>query len=135
MQAGMGENCREQMDNYLKQWKAFMRARNITLAILIGGCALDLFLPPIYASLTHTQDDAKLSTVVFIVWAIASVAAGQRLMNWKCPRCGNVFCGGAKAFDRPNAWFNWLFLPRNCLHCGLPKFALSPEATEPGGES
>jgi hypothetical protein len=115
------------MNEYIQQWSAFKRARNITLAILIGGCLLDLFLPPIYETVRHVQDDAKFSALLFVLWAIASVIAGQRLMNWKCPRCGEVYCGGAKAFDRPGAWFNWLFLPPQCVHCGLPKFASSAE--------
>jgi hypothetical protein len=120
------------MNEYAERWASFKRARNLTLAILVGGCLLDLFLPPIYETLTNTQDDAKLSAVVFVAWAIASVVASQRLMNWKCPRCGRVFSGGAKALDRLGTWFNWLFLPAHCANCGLPKYAVSSDASEQG---
>ena len=110
--------------------------RNLAIAVLIGGCLIDLFLPPLYATWTNTRDDAKLSAIIFVAWAIASVATSQRLMNWKCPRCGLVFCGGAKALDKLSTWFNWLVLPAKCVHCGLPKYAMSPDAPEAasGGE-
>ncbi len=123
------------MNEYRDQWIRFKRARNITLIILIGGCVVDLFGPPVYETLAKVQDDAKFSAILFVVWAIASVVASQRLMNWKCPRCGKVYCGGAKAFDRLSAWFNWLILPPQCAHCGLPKYSPSSDASDIHGSS
>jgi ABC-type Fe3+ transport system permease subunit len=116
--------------NYAAEWRRYKRLRNLTLAVLIGGCALDFLSPAIYQSLTGAQDDSKFSAIIFVVWAVACVLVSAQLMKWKCPRCGNVFSGGAKTLDSPNRWFDWIVLPKQCVSCGLPKFALSPDADQ-----
>jgi hypothetical protein len=117
--------------NYTADWRRYRRLRNLTLAVLIGGCVLDVFLPTLYQSLSGAQDDSKFSAILFAVWALACVLVSQQLMKFKCPRCGNVFCGGAKALESPGRWFDWVFLPKQCAACGLPKFALSPDQSDP----
>lgn len=106
----------------------YRRLRNITLVVLIGGCLVDFFSPSMYSWATGAQDDSRFSAIFFVVWAAASIFAGSRLMKWPCPRCGEIFSGGVKALDRPGAWFNWIFLPKQCVSCGLRKFTASPEA-------
>lgn len=117
-------------ENYSSRWSRYKLLRDVTLLVLFGGGLLDLFFPPIFAAITKTQDDSRISFLYFIVWGFACVLAGNRLMTWKCPRCGEVFSGGAKAMDRFSTWFNWIFLPKRCVSCGLPKFAVSPDADD-----
>ena len=117
---------------YAGAWRRFRRLRNAELAVFIGGGALDLFLPPLYESLTNTADDSKLSIVLFLIWAIASVVVGARLMKWKCPRCGKIFSGGAKAMDSFRTWFNWVFLPEQCVNCELARYATSADSPPRG---
>jgi hypothetical protein len=58
------------------------------------------------------------SNVPFTVLGLAAmgcfVVGGWRVLEWRCPQCG-------EQFHHRNGWTNTL--TRKCLHCGLPKRA------------
>jgi hypothetical protein len=68
----------------------------------------------------HTFVPAFVVALAWMLWfALAAAEIGQ----FSCPRCGAYFAGG------PGIWcVKWWVFARRCSHCGLRKFANSPNA-------
>jgi hypothetical protein len=61
------------------------------------------------------------SSVVAFLWILGTFYVSLRLSFFRCPRCGKPFF---------STWIYHNSLSRKCLHCGLPKYALSdPDAS------
>ncbi|HEY2381329.1 MAG TPA: hypothetical protein VGK48_09130 [Terriglobia bacterium] len=60
-----------------------------------------------------------------LLWMGSLIAVGYPKINFRCPRCRELFF--RKFDDRP--WrMSWQHNPfaRRCMHCGLPKWASNP---------
>ena len=101
-------------------WDEFRRRRRKYLwfcatfsLFFIYGLALKL----IDAAIGLDPHDLLTAVLVFPmfliipVWFVTMVILGERVMHWRCPRCGKSFC---------RSWFGWSPFVRKCRHCGLP---------------
>jgi hypothetical protein len=116
------------MNSYQREWETY-RARKTRLVIWI--VAVFLGFPPFLTLVAFIDRKLFSSTsLVFpaaFVWGALYMFVGSRLRVFPCPRCGKNFLGGvfhdpADLLTRPKA-----FLGRECVHCGLRKFAESDE--------
>jgi hypothetical protein len=116
------------MNRYQHEWEAY-RVRKRKLVV----CTIAVFLGFFPFLLVVAFIDRKLfssTSLVFpaaFVWAAFYMFTGSRLRVFPCPRCGKNFFAGifhdpADLLTRPKA-----FLGRECVHCGLRKFAESHE--------
>jgi len=64
-------------------------------------------------------------------WVAAEFFTARALRSWKCPQCGKSFYGGRKSEDKFSTYWQWWFLARQCVSCGLPRYAESPLQTKP----
>jgi hypothetical protein len=101
---------------YESNWAEYRKRRNLFLLSIIA------FMPVMYATGTFTVSIFKSEApfmVVGIIYLIAFAIAGNRMIHWRCPRCGIWF------FTRkimPAGYFYNPFV-RKCVHCKLPKWA------------
>jgi hypothetical protein len=106
--------------NYAAAWRDYRKRRLIFWAatfgyvpgvvILIAGVGL-----PISA-----VTGIKLDYFVYSIaggWLLAIVMASWREASFKCPRCGNRFF---------STWWHRIGYVRQCVHCGLPRWAKAP---------
>jgi hypothetical protein len=98
--------------DYGKQWREYRNRRNIFLTIWLAGAPVTAAS----AILAGTVFPGEVPVYVIAgLWILAFVIAGQRVILWKCPRCGKWFAA--------TYMYNMVFLARKCVHCGLPKWA------------
>ena len=102
---------------FAEQWRQYRRLRKTTLVLAIG------LLPWSFAvMMLAARLNPPIQSIVILVgvggWLAGVWFAGMRLSFWRCPRCGNPFgrrpFGGKKGNK----------VVRECVHCGLPKYAL-----------
>jgi hypothetical protein len=121
------------MNLYHEEWEAYrVRKRKLvlyTIAVFLGIVPFQLVVAFIDRKLFSS------TSMVFpasLVWGGLYIFVGSRLRVFPCPRCGKNFYAGmlhnpAELLLKPNA-----LLGRQCVHCGLPKFAESHEAITQG---
>jgi predicted RNA-binding Zn-ribbon protein involved in translation (DUF1610 family) len=91
-------------------WNEHRRRRTWFFAVsgtyLFGMTALWMFTPDLTTS-------GLPFNVITIAGIVAILVTGLRVINFPCPRCGNLyFCKGW----RPDG------VAQFCVHCGLPKW-------------
>ena len=82
----------------------------------------DLRIGPIGKGVQRTLEYPRLLVLVGIT------LIGRDLFQWKCPRCEKPFAGGRKTMDSVKTTLDWLFLPKKCVSCGLPKYGTDPSS-------
>ncbi len=104
------------LESYEKEWQEYRRQRNVFWLVLVAYVPVVGFVGLITARLTRS------STPVFVaalIWMGVAYFAGARLALWRCPRCGEWFS--------QTYWYHLGFFARQCVHCGLPKYAKTAE--------
>jgi len=109
---------------YHSSWQEYMRLRKRALRSLLGFFILSIAAPVLGAALERQHSHlVQLSFLVLLaVWIFAMVCTlGVTFYTqfswarWPCPRCGCSFRG---------LWRLWL--PEECVYCGLPRWAEKP---------
>jgi hypothetical protein len=122
------------MADYAEGWQQFRRLRNIWLLILAAELSpISDALESFFYKILRPSDPAYVVVGVQFVFGVALVLIGNHLWKWKCPRCSKLFAGGYKVMDKLSTSLNWLFLPKQCVSCGLPRYSTNPEATSSQG--
>ena len=85
----------------------------VFLSYVPGVAAIFFAIGPSLAALTGIKPD-NIGMMIALCWMIAFAIAGFRLSLFRCPRCGEPFFS--------TWWYGNLFA-RQCVHCGLPKWA------------
>jgi hypothetical protein len=98
---------------YSAQWLEYKRRRRLSWFIVLTYIP-GVLLIEIFSSLVLQSEQPAY--VAAFIWMIAVVISGNRVISWKCPRCGKPFFA-TWFFKNPFAW--------KCLNCGLPKWSLS----------
>jgi hypothetical protein len=111
------------LTDYQDAWWRYKRLRAVWLVI----CLMELGPAEIFfAGILPAVDPTTRDVVqVFVSFSILFLI-DSKLRNWKCPRCARSFFTGTK----PTSPLRWLFLPRRCRFCGLPKYALHSDRNE-----
>ena len=116
------------MNLYQNEWEAYRLRKK---KLIFCGIAVFLGVFPFLSLVAFIDRKLFSSTsMVFpasLVWAAFHMSIWFRLRVFSCPRYGRNFSAGifhkpADLLVRPNA-----FLGRQCVHCGLRKFAESHE--------
>ena len=99
---------------YAAQWQEYRR-RRVRFRLVFLATALfwldgSTLFPALFAS-EHSQQ------AVGLLCCLAASAFAVHLYHWRCPRCQGWFF---------RAWLGARPFARHCVHCGLPKWALSP---------
>jgi len=102
--------------NYAKQWQSYRNHRNwfwlicasYLPGVYFGSLSVSYFVPSF-----HEQSFLLLA----LMWMAGFAYTGIKVNTWPCPRCGQRFSA------RDN--YNLSLLARKCVHCGLPKLALT----------
>jgi hypothetical protein len=101
---------------FAEQWQQYRRLRATVLVLAIGLLPWSFAMGLVAARLRPPMQSAVILVGVG-GWLVAVWFTGMRLSFWRCPRCGKPFgrrpFGGTKSNK---------FL-RECVHCGLPKYA------------
>jgi predicted RNA-binding Zn-ribbon protein involved in translation (DUF1610 family) len=107
------------LSDYRGAWKQYRRLRALWLFIgLMEVGPAEVIIARLFpAVMPATRDVVEIFVSFSLLFFIDS-----RLINWKCPRCGRSFFAGA----RRTRHMGWLFMPRRCRFCGLPKYGLHP---------
>ena len=105
-------------------WRRFKRLRIawlvVTLGLVLIPLGLEFRMIPVLLSIPHH------GIIVPIVLFVPFILITRKLADWVCPRCGRPFEGyGPKLRDWERTW-RMLALPRQCVHCGLPKYSFDP---------
>jgi hypothetical protein len=101
------------MVDYVKSWQEYRRRRNLFLFFLIG------YLPVFGIVSVVTEKVYDCSTPGFVtalIWLVFIAVSGVRVEIFRCPECGKCFFA---------KWWYHNILARRCVHCGLPKYAIS----------
>jgi hypothetical protein len=91
-------------------WREYRTRRNLSLFAALG------FVPFVYLLIRATVWLFGTAIPAFFVafgWVIFAWIAGRRFIDFKCPRCGNLFFADSK-------WWGYNTMVRKCLHCKLP---------------
>jgi hypothetical protein len=102
-------------DPYSAGWVEYRRRRNLYWLVWLTYIPGVLIIGLPLSWLFHSNIAAF---VVAGLWMVAYVAAANYLGFWKCPRCGKPFSRG---------WWYYNPFARECVHCGLSKWAVSDE--------
>lgn len=114
----------QEMNRYQREWETY-RARKTRLVIWMVAVFFGSFpFLALVASINRKLfSSISLMFPAALIWAALYMFVAFRLRVFPCPRCGKNFFAGifhnpADLLTRPNA-----FLGRECVHCGLQKFA------------
>lgn len=102
---------------YASAWREFRR-RRLAVWISSAGAVALIVSAVVYVKLTGRRADGI--AMVMLPWWLAHGVVGFRYSLWKCPRCSRSF---HMKFPRGNA------RAKECMHCGLPKWADGPGPT------
>jgi hypothetical protein len=105
------------MNGYEQEWRDYRQIRNTFLVLFVSYVPVCFTFGFVSVRLFNTVMPAF---VVAALWMVLLAFNGVRLNAWRCPNCGEWFSG--------TWWYNWGFLARRCVHCGLPKYANNPPA-------
>jgi hypothetical protein len=115
-------------NRYQREWEAYrLRKRRLVVLLLAEFLGLFPFLLLVATIDRNAFSSTSLVLPAGLVWGALYMITGYRLRVFPCPRCGKNFFAGithdpADLLTRPKA-----FLGRECVHCGLHKFAESAE--------
>lgn len=98
----------------MRSWRAY-RANRVAQFIGFGSVALFLasqFLPENARSAMSEwiNENVGVSALLFVLLMLLMIVPTLNLINWKCPRCGELFSYPARNRGA-------------CQSCGLTKFA------------
>ncbi len=98
--------------DYLSSWRDYRRRRITFWIVFLGGGP---FVVLVGAAVTRLSPSSAGVVATWVVWAACFAVSSNRLLRWRCPRCGErFFWAGPIHFG----------LARRCMHCGLRKWAL-----------
>lgn len=102
----------------MRSWRAY-RANRVAQFIGFGSVALFLasqFFPENARSVMSEwiNENVGVSALLFVLLMLLMIVPTLNLINWKCPRCGELFSYPARTRGA-------------CQSCGLTKFA-DPQA-------
>jgi hypothetical protein len=109
------------MGDFTDPWEEYRRRRN--WAVLAGAG----YVPVVLLAVREAERSPQTVPLCIVVgggWLAFLIVTGTRCEYFKCPRCGKPFFA--------KWWYHNAFA-RRCLHCGLPKYALteSNQSAEP----
>src|SRR5579862_9279133 len=99
---------------YVEAWKDYRRRRQ-----LYAICFLSL---PIVGGCLFLLQYAVAFAIIGATWLISTLVSMVRFASFRCPRCRKRFFSSSFT-NNPFA--------TKCMNCGLPKWAVSPEAGIP----
>jgi len=108
-----------EQSRYASAWRTYKVLRFLFLLLGIGWVPFGygiITLTDHWNSNSTTAYPAMVAWVLVLLWVIAACVVGSMRVLWPCPRCGKPFRGLFRL--RP-------FLPKRCVHCGLPRWASS----------
>src|SRR5688572_28742358 len=108
---GMGQD----QPDFSAEWEAY-RSRSLTAWALFLGYLPAIFLISIPLRWLLGSRAEVVVMAIALIWMACAAVACRRLMFWRCPRCKNRYAS--------SGWLAWKdFWTRECLHCGLRKWA------------
>lgn|GEM_PF-3065846 len=109
---------------YQEQWQAYrVRKRNLTLLLVAQFFGIIPFLTLVAFIDRKVFLATSLVMPAAWMWGLWYISTVFRLRIFPCPRCGKNFFGNIpdwSFFTKPRAFFG-----RECVNCGLRKFANS----------
>ncbi len=104
----------------MRAWRIYT-ANRVAQVFGFGAAALFLstrFLPEVPRSAVSNwvNGNVAVSVAIFVVVMVLLIVPTLNLINWKCPRCGELFSYPTRG--RPT-----------CQHCGLAKYADPQDVT------
>ena len=103
-------------DDYTEKWRRYRRLRNLFWLIWLTYVPAGYVVFKLLDFLHVTSEGIFYAFA--LIWMAGFAATGIWLGNLKCPKCGKRFSA--------TKWFDWGFLARKCVHCGLRKYAVHP---------
>ena len=117
------------MTDYAQQWKRFKWLRNAWVFLLVAVfLGMNAVIARVIRIAIPSMAPGFAAVIAEFLWLVTIALIALELRNWKCPACGKPFAGGHKTRDHVKTYFNWLFLPKQCVSCGLPKYSIDPAA-------
>jgi hypothetical protein len=113
--------------DFADAWRKYKLLRNTLIVLSLSF----FFLGPlenVVASFGLATANAHFA--VEGTWVVAEFFTAKALRSWKCPQCGKSFYGGRKSEDKFSTYWQWWFLPRQCVSCGLPRYSELPLQTK-----
>jgi hypothetical protein len=108
---------------YASAWRRYKILRLLFLLLAIGWFPFAfavITLLPHQETVSAFSYSAMLSWFLIALWVLAACVVGTMRVLWPCPRCGKLFRG-----------FSQLTLPKQCVHCGLPRWVNPAESATP----
>lgn len=99
------------MSESFEPWQDYRRRRNLALFAFLGYVPFVFVIALVAERLFHSLTPGR---VVALGWMIFFVVAGIRYESFRCPRCRKLFFA---------KWWYHNSFARQCVHCGLPKYA------------
>jgi hypothetical protein len=112
------------MADFQETWSGYKRVRDVYVVVFASRFLIDVVSFFVFQGVVHPRFDLGVN----LVWGISLLLLGQRLWKFRCPRCNKLFAGGWKVMDKISTCLDWIFLPRTCVSCGLPKYSTDPTA-------
>ena len=119
------------MSDYKSQWRRYtVRRRWIVACMTVQFLAFIPFVGAVSVVSRRLLSGTDLGLPAALLWGILYLFTGSRLRSFPCPRCGKNFFGGILGdtrilFNKPRAFFG-----RECVYCGLGKYADAPAGPE-----
>jgi Zn ribbon nucleic-acid-binding protein len=111
--------------DYSERWRELRRRRLIFWLWFLGyvpavaAIVVMLFFVIYLIGLPRSWIDPAFY-IIAGAWMVAILLASYRAMAFLCPRCHQPFF---------RTWWYYNSFARKCVHCGLPKWANSKDAT------
>jgi hypothetical protein len=109
----------DQPADYTAAWRDYRKRRFVFWVVFLsympGVMAFFLGVGLPLASMTGIKPDYFFFAIAG-TWMLAFVVTNLRAVSFPCPRCGQHFF---------RTWWYSNPLARRCVHCGLPKWAMS----------
>ena len=106
-------------ESYARAWRRVRRLRRslwLGLALFAGGFWISVHYNPILLPAGHLL--SGLIVAALLAGLLAVVSSFLLLFFFRCPRCGDEF-----SLDRSRLLPMATMLNRECVNCGLPKWA------------
>ena len=109
----------DQRSDYTAAWRNYRTRRLVSwvvcLSYIPGAMAIFLGVGLPLSSLTGIKADYFFYPIAG-AWMLAALITSLRTVSFPCPRCGKHFF---------STWWYRNPFARQCVHCGLPKWATS----------
>lgn len=101
--------------DYSEQWRRYKKFKRLGLLMMLG------WIPvlAVYILLVRKYESFPLGFLGF--YLLLGCVTGIYQAFWPCPRCGQSFSDPWRFFLRGSGYDKGI--ARNCVHCGLPRFA------------